>query len=137
MQIFYDKELKPITPEKWSLLHQDLAYRVLGRDTVGRVELTSVWLGSDQAYSDIRGGEMKIFGSMLYFKDKEGREGQGGEWGDYEWLSASETECVGLHKKLKEALESGMSGEDLRVDDERNVFAHSSISPNDKELYNT
>lgn len=42
---YYDKHGQPLDFEQWILLHEDDTYCVIGRDEVGDVLVSTVWLG--------------------------------------------------------------------------------------------
>lgn len=45
---FYDRAGNVIDLEAWSKLRQDFGYKVVARDTVGTLQVTTVWMGLDQ-----------------------------------------------------------------------------------------
>ena len=61
----YDRAGRRIKYSEFALLHQNLAYRLLARDTVGVFQLVTAWLGIDQEDGD----PPAIFGTAVIGPD--------------------------------------------------------------------
>lgn len=71
---YFDRDGQPIGPQEFDRLKWDADGRVsdyafVGRDTVGDVEVSTVWLGLDHAYPGQKDGPI-IFESMLFGGDR-------------------------------------------------------------------
>jgi hypothetical protein len=69
MGLYYDREGLPITRERWSDLHSRPEYWRVGLDSVGRTQVSTVWLGIDHGHGG--DGPPIIFETMV-FVDHEG-----------------------------------------------------------------
>jgi hypothetical protein len=88
VSLYYDKAGQPITRDEWAALRYDpdgkvSDYARIGFDTIGDVEVSTVWLGIDHAFT--LGGPPVIYETMIF----------GGEF-DQDMLRCR-TEDVALH----------------------------------------
>jgi hypothetical protein len=64
---YYARDGSPLTLEEWMRLHGDLDYKRVALDTVGDVEVSTVWLGLNHEWDDARPPlyfETMLFGAL-------------------------------------------------------------------------
>lgn len=61
---YYDINGTPITVDWWGELYGDKEYRIIGRDTVGKVLVSTVWIGINHAFMPTE--PIKIFETMVF-----------------------------------------------------------------------
>jgi hypothetical protein len=69
MQLFFDRQGKPLTIEEAESLLGDLEYKRVGIDYVGDVRVSTVWLGIDHGFG--REGPPIIFETMVFGGDHD------------------------------------------------------------------
>ena len=96
MSEYYGRDGKPIQQseffDKWSTLE----YKRVAKDTVGDVEVSTVWLGRDHGWGN---SEPVIFETMIF----------GGKYDQYQDRYTTEAEAVMGHGWIVEALRRGES----------------------------
>lgn len=66
---FYDKDGNPISIEELEPLHADYNYRQIGRDHIGQILVSTVWLGVNHNFS--RSGPPLIFETVVFNAPEE------------------------------------------------------------------
>ena len=61
---YYNREGQPMPMREWSARFDDLAYKHVGMDVVGDVEISTVWLGIDHRF--LGEGPPVIFETMVF-----------------------------------------------------------------------
>lgn len=90
---YYDRQGNPISMEDWSELLNDDKYQRVVKDTIGDVEVSTVWLGLNHAYD---GNSIHIFETMIFGHDTE-----------FCHRYATEEEAIRGHLKCVVALSEG------------------------------
>lgn len=92
--IFYDRTGAPITLDRCVELYETLATDSCA-ETVGRHEVVTAWLGTDQSLGDAP--RPLIFGTVALDDD-------GARFERREWLAATEAEAEANHHRLVDRL---------------------------------
>ena len=94
----YDRQGRPIaTIEEWGRLHADMAYKRVAETTVGRLWVSTVWLGLDHSFGD---GPPLIFETMVFVA------GEGGT--DLDCIRYStEAEALEGHQRVVDQINDG------------------------------
>ena len=93
INIYYDREGKPIGFGDWAVLHEDNDYKIVRRDyPVPEIRVSTAWLGMDHQYGD---GPPVIFETMVF--DEEG--GRFEELGEWTMRHHTETQAIAYHEK--------------------------------------
>lgn len=92
---WYDKLGNPIPPERWGELHADENYMQIGRDDIGPMHVSTVWVGINMNYT--REGAPVIFETMIF----------GGPMDLATWRYSDEDEARNHHNLIVYGLTSG------------------------------
>jgi hypothetical protein len=69
--LWYDRGGNPITPEAWSILHDDFAYVMVAKTPIGDdAEVSTVWVGLDHNF--LGEGPPLIFETMIFGSPLDG-----------------------------------------------------------------
>lgn len=100
--ILKDKEPVPAEMLEWAAFFEDIDQRMIARDDLGEVLISTVFLGLDHSYSDE--GPPLLFETMV-FNTKKGEEDM--------YRYSSWDEAVAMHNKLVErySVEKFVTGE--------------------------
>ena len=60
--LFYDRAGNVVDLKTWSKLRHDFDYKIVKRDTVGTLQVTTVWMGIDQGVDN---DPPMIFGTII------------------------------------------------------------------------
>ena len=85
--LWFDRKGRPIDVAEMVRLSRDHDYRVLARDWVGPVEVTTVWLGFDHSF---RSAEPVIFETVVF----------GGRMDQYSRRYSTEEEALAGHARV-------------------------------------
>jgi len=85
--LWYDRQGRPIDVSVMTRLSQDQTYRVVARDWVGAVEVTTVWLGFDHSF---RSALPVIFETVVF----------GGRMDQYSRRYSTEDDAVDGHARV-------------------------------------
>lgn len=93
----YSRSGQPITTEEWAARFEDSDYRRIALDTIGKANVSTVWLGTDHNWSGA--GDPLIFETMIF----------GGEHSDLQWRYTTEVEAKEGHARIVQALKEGQA----------------------------
>ena len=68
MSLYYDRQGNPITMATWAETAEDISRKRVAEATVGRLWVSTVWLGLDHGFGD---GPPLIFETMIFAVDGE------------------------------------------------------------------
>lgn len=95
MQIYYDRQGKPITMETWGAKHSDRDYKVVAQHYVRGWMVSTVWLGIDHSFGS---GIPVIFETMVFPPgDESGEHGVMSE--EYQERYPTETAAQAGHDR--------------------------------------
>lgn len=95
MHLYYDRQGKPMSREEFARRFDDMDYRSIGLDTVGPIQVSTVWLGIDHSFGR---GRPLIFETMAF-------DEHGGEWLDLQERYATEAEARAGHATVLRAVQ--------------------------------
>ena len=99
---YYDRQGKPLTDTmEWGRLHSDYEYKRVAETTIGRLWVSTVWLGLDHSFGD---GPPLIFETMVFVA------GEGGDDLDCRRYSTEAEALAGHEDVLAEIREGRFTG---------------------------
>lgn len=102
----WDRGGRPINMRDWVYLGEDHEYRIVKQDQVGRVRVSTVWLGIDMGWGR---SEPLIFETMIF----------GGKHDLETWRYSSEAEAMAAHTLILSAVKAESHGGIKHARDER------------------
>lgn len=66
--MYFDRQGHPMTLEEWARKAEDWSYKVVARTEIGKVVVSTVWLGANHNYGD---GPPLIFETMVFGSEDE------------------------------------------------------------------
>lgn len=69
-QMYFDRQGRPITPDRWIELFDDRSYQVVVQEEKDEVRVSTIWLGLDHSFG--LGGPPLIFETMIFGGTRDG-----------------------------------------------------------------